>query len=220
MECHDKYDKTLNGDEMKKIILVANSDVVIDINQMIDEHDIIVRFNHPKKFSLVKTGERTDILFLSNTVNLMEGRIRRGRHKEKHISNQTKVIFSYADSLIQKINPYYTKKPILPFLKHIEKCQNWNNHKYINIFNNLNVQVEIISEDSYWNIYEITKIERNHILSTGFIALHYFLSHPEYADYKIYLNGFTSEGWQGHDWLGEKKYIADLIDRQTIYYFK
>lgn len=205
---------------MKKIILVANSDAVIDINKIIDKNDIVVRFNTPKKTSLLKTGGRTDILFLSNMVNLMEGRIRRNRHKAKHISNKTKVIFVYEDSLIKKINPYYTKKAILPFLKNTEKLRNWNNQKYINIYHDHHVSVEVVSEDFYWNIFKTTKIGNNYILSTGFIALHYFLSHPDYMDHKIYLNGFTSEGWKGHDWSIEKEYIADLIDREIIYFFK
>jgi hypothetical protein len=56
--------------------LVANSDKIINLNDFINETDIIVRFNKPHKEKIENTGNRTDILFLANTVDLMEDRIK------------------------------------------------------------------------------------------------------------------------------------------------
>lgn len=92
--------------QSKKIILVANSDHIFNINSVINDQDLIVRFNIPSKQKIKITGHRTDFLFLANTVNLMERRLR-----NKEFNNfvgtlkNTNVFFPYEDDLIDKINP-------------------------------------------------------------------------------------------------------------------
>ena len=202
---------------MPKIILVANSDFVIDINATIEEEDVIVRFNVPKSKTLVKTGGRTDYVFMANTVNLLQGRIRKRYHQSNILKGNVLLVFPYSDQLIQQINPYFQPKPLLPFLAAPQKQKNWDNTKYIKLFNAEGVKVQVLSENFYYQAQAVLNILDGHILSTGFIALFYFLHHPNYQSHDIYLNGFSFEGWVGHNWDVEKQYIHQLVQDGKVF---
>lgn len=48
---------------MKKIVLIANSDDIKNINDVIDEGDLIVRFNVPSSENINRTGEEQTSYF-------------------------------------------------------------------------------------------------------------------------------------------------------------
>ena len=54
----------------KRIILIANSEHVENINHIITSSDIIVRFNLPQIETIYLTGNRTDYLFVANKLSL------------------------------------------------------------------------------------------------------------------------------------------------------
>lgn len=205
--------------KLKKIILVANSDHITNINSLINDQDIVVRFNFPNKQKIENTGCRTDILFLANTVDLMEDRLKNKEFSEFINSlKETIIFFPYDDDLISKINPkckVVHRKFFIKFKKYIE---NSNNNKYINYFLEKNIKVKVIDQSYYWNAKKIANIDDLSILSTGLIATSYFLNSKSYIDYKIYLCGFTFEGWGRHSWDKEKKYILDLKNNNKIYF--
>lgn len=198
----------------KKIILIANSDLIGDINNKIEVDDIVVRFNVPNLDIIKRTGGRTNFLIIANTVNLMEKNIKKGSLFQKVINTldqKTNIFFAYSDELIKKINPYYTKRRF-SFLKKFKiKKNNWGNEKYLSYFKKLNFQVDVIDENCYWDIHEKVGSEESLIISTGLLALNFFLNNLEYKDYKICLCGFSFEGWGGHAWSNEKEYVSKLI---------
>jgi len=204
----------------KKIILVANSNSILDIGRVINDQDIIVRFNVPNKQKIEMTGHRTDILFLANTVDLMEKRLKNKDFKRLvGTLKNTTVFFPYEDDLINKINPackIVYRKFFIKFKKYIK---NSNNDKYKNYFFEKNIKVNVVEQSYYWAAKDLMSKDSLSILTTGFIAIFYFLNNEEYKNYDIYLCGFTFQGWSGHDWEQEKKCVLNLIADKKIYTF-
>ncbi|WP_224973541.1 glycosyltransferase family 29 protein [Acinetobacter oleivorans] len=202
----------------KKIILVANSNAVFNINGVINDQDIVVRFNSPDQQKIEMTGSRTDLLFLANTVDLMEKRL-----KNKEFNNfvetleKTTVLFPFEDDLINKINPIGKVSYRKFFIKFKKYIKNSDNEKYINYFFDKNIKVDVIDQSYYWTAKDSIDKDSLSILTTGFIAIFYFLNNEEYRDYDIYLCGFTFQGWSGHDWEQEKKCVLDLIANKKVY---
>ncbi|EOQ62794.1 hypothetical protein F935_01884 [Acinetobacter calcoaceticus ANC 3811] len=206
--------------QSKKIILVANSDSVFDINSIINDQDVIVRFNIPNKQKIEITGRRTDFLFLANTVDLMEKRLRNKKFNNfVDALKNTNIFFPYEDDLINKINPVYKLVYRRFFIKFKKDVKNSNNNKYISYFFKKNIKVNVIDQSYYWAAKNLMNKESSSILTTGFIAMYYFLHNEEYTNYDIYLHGFTFQGWSGHDWEQEKKCILNLIANQKIHIF-
>ncbi|MDQ8934485.1 hypothetical protein [Acinetobacter rudis] len=204
--------------ESKKIILVANSDKVKDINSLIDDGDVIVRFNVPEDDKIKKTGYRTDILFLANTVDLMEDRLKSDKFNSFINSlEDTSIVFPFEDELISKINPKCKVVYRKFFLKFKEYIKNSDNNKYVSYFEEKNIPVDIIDQSYYWAAKDSINADDSSILSTGFIAATYFLNNKKYSDYDLYLCGFTFEGWSGHSWSEEKRHILNLKNKSSIH---
>ena len=200
----------------KRIILIANSEHVENINHIITSSDIIVRFNLPQIETIYLTGNRTDYLFVANTDDLAGKKFKRKSrffNFYKKYLNDSKVILPYSDPLIQKIKPFYTKKYYL-FLK--KTYQNWNNKKFFLFFKQNNIPFDIL-DDSYY-CRACKKIESNsqQIISTGLLAYFYFSSNIQFKDYHIILNGFSFQGWNGHNWSAEKYYILNQQNKGLI----
>ena len=200
----------------KKIILVANAENITDINHYLAHDDLIVRFNIPKTSTLEPTGLRTDILFLANTVDILDKKLKKnGKFLKfsKKYNQQFQIIFPYSDNLIKIINPTYVKKRF--FICEI--LNNFNNFYYIKLLNSYGFEVEILDEESYFSLQE--KISSNQIISTGLIAVNYFLNNPKYFNYDLYLHGFSFEGWSGHNWSKEKEFVESLKKIRKLHTF-
>lgn len=205
--------------ENKKIILIANSDHIFDINKYISDHDIIVRFNLPKATTLQATGTRTDLLFLANSVDVVQKKLKpRSKfiHFLQNINNEFTIIFPYSDDLIKINKPKYKKKTFI-FFKQL--TDNFNNIEYSNFLKNQGYSLEIMPDEYYLDLKKEVDPDSKNILSTGFLAANYFLRNPIYKDYDVYLHGFSFEGWDGHNWDKEKEYMNNLIQHHKIHIF-
>lgn len=202
-----------------KIILVANSDHTFNINSYISDKDIIVRFNLPKASTLAPTGNRTDILFLANTVDIVQKKLK--NHSKfiefiQTIENQFTIIFPYSDDLIKQIKPLYKKKIFIFFNK---LTPNFNNIAYLKFVKSIGNSVQVMPDHYYLDLKKEIDPNTKNILSTGIIAANFFLKNPMYQSYDIYLHGFSFEGWDGHAWDKEKNYIENLIRLNKIHLF-
>ncbi|MDS7932453.1 hypothetical protein RMB03_00365 [Acinetobacter sp. V91_7] len=133
--------------------------------------------------------------------------------------NNTTIIFPFEDDLINKINPACKIVHRNFFIKIKKYIRNSNNDKYINYFFEKNIKVKMIDQSYYWAAKDLTNIDNLSILSTGFIAIFYFLSNKEYTNYDIYLCGFTFHGWSGHDWEQEKICVLNLKSNKKVHAF-
>lgn len=203
----------------KKIILIANSDHTFDINAYIGEDDLIVRFNIPKATTLEPTGTRTNILFLANSVDVVQKKLKPNSkfiQFAQNIENNFTIIFPYSDELIKINKPLYKKKTFIFFKKLTD---NFNNIQYISFLNNLGYQVKVLEDHYYFELKQKVDPDTKYILSTGIIAANYFLQNPDFQDFDLYLHGFSFQGWDGHAWDSEKKYMNDLINAGKIQVF-
>ncbi len=205
--------------DFKKIILIANSDHTFDINSLISADDLIVRFNLPKKSTLLSTGCRTDLLFLANSVDVVQKKLKPNSQFIQFLSsipNAFKIIFPYSDDLIKLNKPLYKKKKFIFFKK---LSTNFNNIEYLSFLRNFGYHVEVMPDHYYLELKTQVDPDTKNILSTGILAAHFFLKNPEYQDYQVYLHGFSFEGWDGHAWDKEKNYINHLFQQQKIHTF-
>lgn len=204
----------------KKIILVANSAHVFDINSSIQPEDLIVRFNLPLSSTLPKTGYRTDILFLANSVDIVQKKLKKNSKFMQFIQSNKenlKIYFAYSDELIKINKPMYKKKKFI-FFNQLQP--NFNNIAYLSFLNQAGfTDVEVLEDHYYLNLKNNIDPDSNRILSTGLIASYYFLNHAQYEDYDMYLHGFSFEGWDGHAWNEEKKFIDGLIEINKVHLF-
>lgn len=206
--------------ENQKIILIANSKHTFDINQHISTNDIIVRFNLPLASTLAPTGYRTDLIFLANTVDVVQKKIRPDSKFIKFtrtINNKFSIIFPYSDNLIKIIKPLYKKKTFI-FFKKLTK--NFNNIQYISFLKSMGNTVIVMPDHFYLDLKKEVDADTKNILSTGILAANYFLKNPTYQNYDIYLHGFSFEGWDGHAWDKEKSYISNLIRNKKFHIFQ
>lgn len=207
----------------KKIILVANSEHVFDINAHIHSEDLIVRFNLPLISTLEKTSQRTDLLFLANSVDIVQKKLRKNSKFIQFLQRQNnhqdlKIFFPYSDDLIKINKPYYKKKTFI-FFKQL--MPNFNNTQYISFLNQQGFSnIEILKDHYYLDLKKKISPNSEKIISTGVIASYFFLNHPSYQDFDLYLHGFTFEGWNGHDWEEEEKFIHDHITMNKIHTFE
>ena len=205
--------------DFKKIILIANSDHTFDINSFIRDDDLIVRFNLPKKSTLLSTGQRTDLLFLANSVDVVQKKLKPNSHFIQFISkipNTFKIVFPYSDDLIQLNKPFYKKKCFIFFRK---LSANFNNIEYLSFLRGLGYQVDVMPDHYYLELKQKVDPDSKSILSTGILAADFFLNNPQYQDYQVYLHGFSFEGWAGHAWDKEKNHINRLIQQKKIHTF-
>lgn len=205
--------------ENKKIILIANSEHIFDINPYISDNDIIVRFNLPKTSTLPLTGNRTDLLFLANSVDVVQKKLKphsKFIHFLQGIKNEFTIIFPYSDDLIKINKPKYKKKTFI-FFKQL--TDNFNNIEYSNFIKSQGYSLEIMPDGYYLDLKKEVDPDSKNILSTGFLAANYFLRNQAYQDYDVYLHGFSFEGWDGHNWDKEKEYMNQMIQQHKIHIF-
>jgi hypothetical protein len=49
-------------------------------------------------------------------------------------------------------------------------------------------------------------------VSSGTIAAYYILDQKEFSEYQKYMLGFSFQGWRGHEWDLEKKFIGSFVE--------
>lgn len=109
------------GDEnIVRIILFANSIFKSNISHLINEHDVLVRFNLPSQLNLEYSDNRTDFLFIANTSELMEGLLKRDLFRQPVFLHHPKVIFPYSNQVIKGYKPSYLKR----YVRFVKKFYN------------------------------------------------------------------------------------------------
>lgn len=191
------------------IWIIANSDSVKNVK--ISDNDIVVRFNSPRTTTFAKTGFRTDYLFLANTVDVLSKMLMNDlffKSYYRSLHEKAYVVLPYSDELIKKINPYMTVKNITGEIKLVP---NWDNNGQIERLKNIkNNKLNILSDDIYFHATKLINPAQGKIISTGLLAINYFINTEMFEHYNIVLNGFTFKGWPGHDWEQEKLFIEKV----------
>ena len=190
---------------MKSIIIIGNAEPKKNYSVIIDNADIVVRFNNARNFQSGLVGEKTDVLCIANTGDPGRkfAKYRRIR-KLSFIDNVTEVWFPFFSNhlaaqfwfkpfdknIFNKMDYYYwiikrndlTKKQIIHF----------GLHQNLSAFNELNLENQKFRP------------------SSGYLVTKYIIEKYSQDNFCITLIGFSFSGSTHHNWKEEEKNFLQL----------
>ena len=199
---------------MNGIVLVGNAPLKKNHSFLVDNADLIVRFNLPRTYGS-ESGTRFDAWVIANSGG--------GRR--------------FVDGRVF-INAVYKCKPSqLWFPRCVEvhkalRAQHPDSQTLLTAASETDISDEIIrandlqqenilrfSASVYWSCMDVlsgvaTRHDPARIPSTGFLTLYYILTILE--PQPVTLVGFTFEGWKGHPWHLERKIIHQWSDEGRL----
>ena len=184
--------------QRKTIFVVGNGLINDNLSEVIDQSDIVVRFNEPKS-SLGKSGVKTDILFVCNSGKPMQRRLSNDAYFSSAIVREaSQVIFAYHPQIIAA---YFRHPNFLSRLKG--RRSDWT-LRAVDAFGTVGKSVMILPPQFYENgcaILGVPEAARREVFpSTGYFGLTYVLQNFDPSQWKIMLCGFSWEGWRRHPW--------------------
>lgn len=182
---------------MSTIWIIGNANETKTICHLIKSEDIIIRFNNPNETCSLKPT----ILFMSTAYSFLEYLF---MHSEKvnwsAILSAKKIVYRWPIRSILTNKPEYlsfSQRLKFPFyLYRLSKMRKFSKNTF------------------FYPHSEFVRCQQELQTSTqpssGILAILWcFINHP---NHKIYIHNFTFEGWEGHDWKNEEKYVRRLHD--------
>lgn len=209
-------------ESMKNMFIIGNGVVEKDLTSMIDEADIVVRFNNVNNYN-EKTGTKTSFWILSSNKFLINQHISGNQTlgNEKKIS--IKEMIGNTQSLLFSIPPFYPVQSdkqknmfkrivnedrkeriesVSNFLKHFEATK----HPF-RIIEFPNKYVFDIAPEIWAPNWTCP--------SNGYLVTRMLVDDATYYKHKKYLVGFSWEGWEGHPWFLEKLCL-EKMERENL----
>ncbi|PIT62772.1 hypothetical protein [Snodgrassella alvi] len=179
-----------------KFFIIGNADEQNSIAHLINEDDIVVRFNNPNPNCTLMA----DWVFIANGYT----QIRHLTIKHQFFKPDTHIFFRYSKEDIWFSR--YQNIPLHKRIKYLWRFPKWVKHSHLDQY-----QINTIPTDTYRHCADILGFRQP---STGLLAIDYICQH--YPRNKIYIHNFTSEGWIGHNWDDEKQLIHKWITTGNI----
>jgi hypothetical protein len=189
---------------MKKLLIVGNGPIFTDYSRLLNESDVIVRFNNANKIGNYDDGRQT-ILALSNTGGPGKFFF---NHEYLGSSNDFKKCEIILVPRVEKCHAehFNVVRNSFPWYNEAElKCYH---EKIIPYLIEQNKKTIVIDENFNYKCFN----ELKHVFSkpficpsTGFMVVKFLLDYSDYSDYEVHLIGFGFRGWKGHPWAAEKK---------------
>ncbi|MEM8872043.1 MAG: hypothetical protein AAF848_17050 [Pseudomonadota bacterium] len=201
------------GLRRKRAVLVGNAlnmavDVrgrpldLTDLAEFIDDCDLVLRMNNLKNSLAPGVGTKNDIMCVNNCGRPAMNNARRPIEFGA-IEQPKRLIFpiSNAERTCLVARPPEEGEDIFRrtnFASKIVSFQGWQDlpTSYIN---------PIRSHCLRRRLADATGLDI--LPSTGIRIVDHVVSHPGFADFDLYIAGFTFEGWIGHEYLAEQKFI-------------
>lgn len=206
---------------MKTLVLVGNyptgklifkfyRKIYKDYTDLVDNADFVIRINRTPNYNL-GTGKKSTILGIVNR-GTPASEFSSSIHLNRKVLKEVKEIWftrpspcewDEAKTAYSPFNlPKDKSEEIITFqgienkdLFYIEKSQ-------------YEIMLKLVNNNSDKFIFEP---------SSGFCLLYKILHEKRFQDFKIYLIGFSWEGWKGHNWKFEKKFIhSQMVHRNLI----
>ena len=197
--------------QKRRFIVVGNADLPRDLSREIDSADYVLRFNQPRLLD-GWTGTKTNCLMMSNCNEPMQERLSDPNFMECEFFKQAQTLtFVYHPYIIKT----YCKRPnlISRLLRH--QRSDWTNNA-VSVFGKAYKDIVIKSAKFYLEACAEIGIEGNKLKelfpSTGYLGIWDFLHRLDLSEWEIYICGFTWQGWVGHDWSAEKKWVHQRIN--------
>ncbi len=195
---------------MKKIFVIGNGTVNEDFSEAIDTSDVVVRFNNLDNYNL-NTGTKIDIWVHSSNKTLLQRLI----DNPKQIESKTKL--KLRDSILSISQIIFTIPIFFPIKADSVIAQERNERR-----------MAVIEFLKYYSLLEhpfkLIEFPTNYLLdlnpqkwfseyqypSNGYLFTRYLVDSLRYSEHQIILVGFSWEGWAGHPWKFEKKYLQKM----------
>lgn len=194
-----------------RIAIVGNAPVRKDWGDIIDACDFVIRFNGCQT-RRAGTGDRIDVLALCNSAPSPTARL---------------MSFSHGDAFEAADEIWLTRNPDLyqTYLSEAEAKEfrytdiyRADPTEYLSYLHGLGKSYRIFESDIEIRlrnaILEVAPRRRWLVPSTGALALTHCLSH--FAESEIVVTGFSFEGWAGHPWLAERRYLLNLAEAGRV----
>ena len=201
---------------MKKIFVIGNGPVNKDYSEAIDTSDVVVRFNKMDNYNL-HTGTKTDIWVQSSNKTLLQRLI----DNPKQIESKTNLNFRDSIKSISQI--IFTIPAFFPIKADSVIAQERNERRnavieFLNYYALLEHPFKLIEFPTNYllDINPQKWFSEHQCPSNGYLFTRFLIDSPEYLDYQIILVGFSWEGWVGHPWEFEKKYLQTMVLNKEI----
>lgn len=185
---------------MKKIVIIGNAKIKKDYSILINNADIVVRFNDAGNYYSGLVGSKTDVLCIANISHPGRRFSKYKIIKKLPFIDQVKTIwFPYFSS--HKASQFWLKPITKSILKQTNYCdliikRNCLFDKNVLHFGKQNY-------DSACNNLNIANLN-NLVPSSGYLAIKYILDNYSVNDFEIIIIGFTFSGCACHFWDKEK----------------
>jgi hypothetical protein len=196
----------------KRIVIVGNAKLTEDYSALVDEADMVVRFNDARYYGTGFAGNKTDVLCIANMEHPGRKVAKYKTIKKLAFINQVKAIWF----------PHFSEfKPAQCWIKPISRARfkQTNYCDWILARNDLTDKNIIHFGSSHYlsackdlNITETSNLEP----SSGYLAIKYIIENYPTDSYEITLFGFTFSGSNSHAWNEEKANIMAWSEKGLV----
>lgn len=191
----------------KRMVILGNAPMTMDMSEYIDSADLVVRFNECQNYG-IGTGTRADILCINNFGQPAEEWIKyRTYQKLPFIGHIREVWLPRNASLLEHRKTvkdrHFDPSRFRDLGDELIDSNQLQDKTVVRFSNELNAQV----------LSELKALSSSQFRepSTGILAISYILSERRFDDYQKVMLGFTFEGWKGHPWSSEKALVEHRI---------
>jgi len=199
---------------MRRAVIIGNGPVEADLGKRIDAADIVIRFNEPP-YEPLRTGTKSDILFVVNSGKSMQGRLENPAYlSSPHVANASEIILPYEPSVIAR---YHPKPNVLSRIKG--RKADWTGEA-VAMFEQAGKAVAVLPAAFYEKCCETLGIavgqRRSIFPSTGFVAIVHALERYPAVEWRVEICGFGWHGWKRHDWQAERIWVDRQMAASSI----
>jgi ribosomal protein L39E len=201
---------------MKSLSVIGNGKVNKDLSNIIDKSDVVVRFNNLDNYNL-NTGTKITIWVLSSNKILLTRLI----ENPKPIVDKAKLNNSIKQELIFSIPTFFPVKTESQ-IEQNRKERDYAVNQFLNHFDLMKHPYSMIEFpiNYLFDLQPEKWLSKYQCPSNGYLITRFFADNPIYSDYEINLVGFSWEGWEGHPWEFEKKYLEEMEHKKLIQILK
>jgi len=196
--------------KQKLCIIIGNGDLPRDLSAQINSADYVLRFNRPRHLN-GWSGTRTDRLMLCNSGKPMQALLRDHAFLSSQFVNSAgDIVLVYHPAIMRA----YFKKPFVTSrILHGRKVD-WTTEA-IDLLGQQGKPVTVMPSSFYLKACEAIGISGPALYqqfpSTGYLGIQAMLQSLPAQDWQIKLCGFSWQGWKGHNWENERKWVAKKI---------
>ncbi len=205
----------------KNFVLVGAAPCSLDYNPLINNADLVLRFNECKQFG-GNVGTRTDILCVNNT----------GSPARRYVA--TRPMLALAPVRAAKI---WFPRDVNVCREHVSRMihgnpglrSQWQDLDFFDYSDAIlkandlgHGGIECFSRELNAGLFrslEQCNAPPFFSPSTGIFAVARVLGDPAFADHRVHLVGFGFSGWPGHPWRAEQALVANYVWRGRIAYY-